>query len=81
LTKISCFGVRVTVVPRDSERVATAFGRLTLPPDSIIAELVIIKMISRTRKISVKGVMLISATISELLSSPPSGVMDMAVHS
>src|SRR5581483_1258502 len=74
---ISCLGVIVTVMPRDSDWVATALGRLTLPPDSIIAELVIMKMISSTRKISVSGVMLISATMSELSSLPPSGVIAM----
>src|SRR5512132_4207295 len=67
--KISCLGVSVTVVPRVSDLVATAFGRFTFPPDSIIAELVIMKMINNTRKMSVNGVMLISATMPE--SSPP----------
>jgi hypothetical protein len=46
-------------------------GKFTLPPDSIIAELVIIKIINKTRKISVSGVILISATISPLSSPPP----------
>jgi hypothetical protein len=70
-------GVRVTVVPLDSDLVETAFGKLTLPPDSIIAELVIMNMISNTRKISVRGVILISATISEL-SSPLKEVIAIA---
>src|SRR5688572_18952617 len=65
-------------MPRDSDWVATALGRFTLPPDSIIAELVIMKMISKTRKMSVRGVMLISATMSELSSLLPSGVSAMA---
>src|SRR5262249_49893853 len=42
----------------------------TFGPDSTIAELVIMKMISSTRKMSVSGVMLISATMPS--PSPPS---------
>src|SRR5262249_5059226 len=64
-----------------SDCVATALGKLTLPPDSIIAELVIMKMIKRTKKMSVKGVILISAMISEPFSLPLSGVIAIRITS
>ena len=52
-----------TVSPRASCTVCEAFGRFTLAADSTIADVVIMKMISSTRKMSVSGVMLISAMI------------------
>src|SRR5258706_16336108 len=52
------------VISRGCEAVLSTSGRLILAPDSTIAALVTMKMISRTRKMSVSGVMLISATIA-----------------
>src|SRR5262249_393880 len=53
------------VISRGCEEVESTSGKLILAPDSTMAALVTMKMISRTRKISVSGVMLISATIGE----------------
>src|SRR2546425_5561833 len=53
------------VISRGCDAVVSTSGKLILAPDSTIAELVIMKMISRTRKMSVSGVMLISAMTSE----------------
>src|SRR5262249_7782940 len=61
-TKISCDGVIVTMTPFCSCSSAFDCGRST-PSGFIIADVVIMKMISRTRKTSVSGVTLISATM------------------
>src|SRR6185295_10330156 len=62
---MSWFGVTVMVISRGCEDVVSTSGKLILAPDSTIAALVTMKMISSTRKISVSGVMLISETIGE----------------
>src|ERR1051326_8952987 len=61
LTKILLSAGTDTVRPRASCTVCDAFGRFTFAADSTIADVVIMKMISSTRKMSVSGVMLISA--------------------
>src|SRR3989441_1460309 len=62
---MSWFGVTVMVISRGCDEVLSTSGRLILAPDSTMAALVTMKMISRTRKISVSGVMLISERIGE----------------
>src|SRR5262249_54617372 len=56
-------GVIVTMTPFASSWVSGAFGRSTSAAGFTIAEVVIMKMIRRTRKTSVSGVTLISATM------------------
>src|SRR5262245_40995026 len=56
-------------MPRVSADVSLARGRFTLAADSMIADCVTMKMIRSTRKMSVSGVMLISATMSPPFSS------------
>ena len=63
----------MTVKPRASCTVCVAFGRFTLAADSTITEVVIMKMISSTRKMSVSGVMLISA----MSDSPDSSALNL----
>src|SRR5215470_20108886 len=53
------------VISRGWEEVLSTSGKLILAPDSTIAALVTMKMISSTRKMSVSGVMLISETMGE----------------
>src|SRR5437867_11644310 len=53
------------VISRGCDEVESTSGRLILAPDSTMAALVTMKMISRTRKMSVSGVMLISERIGE----------------
>src|SRR5687768_10424874 len=66
--------VTMTFVPRDScGCVIVAFGKFTLAADSTIADCVIMKMIKSTRKMSVSGVMLISA----MTASPPSSALNL----
>src|SRR5215207_4426948 len=67
LTNTSFCGVTVMTICRGSDFVSSTSGRLILAPDWTIATLVTMKMISSTRKMSVSGVMLISAIIAELL--------------
>src|SRR5512140_1879694 len=62
---MSWFGVTVMVISRGCDEVLSTSGRLILAPDSTIAALVTMKMISSTKKISVSGVMLISERIGE----------------
>src|SRR5690242_14354718 len=62
---MSWLGVTVMVISRGCDEVLSTSGRLILAPDSTIAALVTMKMISKTRTISVNGVMLISATIGQ----------------
>src|SRR5450756_2475631 len=62
---MSWFGVTVMVTSRGCEEVLSTSGKLILAPDSTIAALVTMKMISNTRKISVSGVMLMSDMIGE----------------
>src|SRR5437879_3665177 len=49
------------MTPLDSGLVFSARGKSTCAADSTVTEVVTMKMISRTRKMSVNGVMLISA--------------------
>ena len=49
------------MTPLFSGAVLVALGRSTCAADSIVTEVVTMKMISRTRKISVSGVILMSA--------------------
>ena len=49
------------MTPLFSGAVLVAFGRSTWAADSMVTEVVTMKMISRTRKISVSGVILMSA--------------------
>src|SRR6266481_4155458 len=58
--------------PEGSAPPAPARGRFTFVPCWVSAVLVTMKMISRTRKMSVSGVTLISATMSSPPSSPAS---------
>src|SRR5262245_22865938 len=67
LTKISFCGVTVMTICRGSDCVSCTCGRLMLAPDCTIATLVTMKMINSTRKMSVSGVMLISAMMAEPL--------------
>src|SRR5262245_59021363 len=67
LTKISFCGVTVITICRGSDLVSSTWGRLMFAPDCTIATLVTMKMINSTRKISVSGVILISAIIAEPL--------------
>src|SRR5438093_13513119 len=67
LTKISFCGVTVMTICLGSSWVSCTWGRLIVAPDCTIATLVTMKMISSTRKISVSGVMLISAMMAEQL--------------
>src|SRR5262245_17848785 len=53
----------VTITPRVSWSSGAALGRSTSAAGFTMAEVVIMKMISRTRNTSVSGVMLISATM------------------
>src|SRR5581483_2692048 len=67
LTKISFCGVTVITICRGSDFVSSTCGKLILAPDCTIATLVTIKMINSTKKMSVNGVMLISAIMAEPL--------------
>src|SRR6266849_2586899 len=62
---MSWFGVTVMVISRGCEEVVSTSGKLILAPDSTMAALVTMKMMSSTRKMSVSGVMLISETMGE----------------
>src|SRR5262245_45080639 len=53
----------VTITPRVSWSSGAALGRSTSAAGFTMAEVVIMKMMSSTRKTSVSGVMLISATM------------------
>src|SRR5512145_1326687 len=60
------------------ELVCCASGSFTFLPVFAITDEVTMKMISSTRKTSVSGVMLISATISPLVSSSPGRCVGIA---
>src|ERR1700687_122384 len=53
------------VISRGCDEVLSTSGKLILPPDSTIAALVTMKMMSSTRKMSVSGVMLISERMGD----------------
>src|SRR5262249_55061724 len=72
-TWISPAAVTVTFTPEGVASETAELGRSTSLPWLEITEGVTMKMISRTRKMSVSGVMLISATISSPPSSSPLG--------
>src|SRR5437016_3936822 len=59
-TNTSCDGVIVTMTPFVSSSFASAFGRSTSAAGFTIADVVIMKMMRRTRNTSVSGVTLIS---------------------
>src|SRR5579885_41872 len=63
------------MTPLFSGLVLVAFGRSTCAADSMVTEVVTIKMISSTRKISVSGVMLMSAKTPP--PPPPGPLMAM----
>src|SRR6185503_10117264 len=67
LINTSFLGVTVITICRGSDLVSSTSGRLMFAPDCTMATLVTIKIISNTRKMSVSGVMLISAMMAELL--------------
>src|SRR5260221_12781590 len=58
------------MTPLFSGAVFSAIGRSTWEAASIVTEVVTMKMMSRTRKMSVSGVMLICQNISPLLFGP-----------
>src|SRR5439155_248427 len=63
LTNTSCVGVMVTSTPFGCSSFSAALGRSTSATGFTMAEVVIMKMMSRTRNTSVRGVTLISATM------------------
>src|SRR5215475_9519560 len=71
-TSTSPSEVTVTFTPEGVVDATAELGRSTSLPWFEMTLVVTMKMISRTRKMSVSGVMLISATIASPLSSPPS---------
>src|SRR5438132_1334578 len=62
-TNTSCAGVMVTSTPFGWSSLSAALGRSTSAAGLTMAEVVIMKMMSRTRNTSVSGVTLISATM------------------
>src|SRR5881409_3363594 len=63
LTNTSCAGVMVTSTPFGCSSFSAALGRSTSEAGFTMAEVVIMKMMRRTRNTSVSGVTLISATM------------------
>src|SRR5215472_7450161 len=80
-TWISPWAVIVTLTPVGAADATAELGRSTFLPCVEITDVVTIKMISSTRKMSVSGVMLISATMSSPVSSPALGREWMATAS